>query len=57
MQYQGKVPRGDAPPTFGSVFVETIQETSEIFICADINGEISQFASNGWSITINGARF
>ena len=38
VQDQGEVPRGDSPPTFGSVSVETIQETSEIFILGDING-------------------
>ena len=36
--------------------LETIQETSEIFVLADINGWVSQFISNGWSVTINGAR-
>ena len=29
---QGEVPGGDSLPAFGSVSVETIQETSEIFI-------------------------
>ena len=29
---------GDFPPAFGSVSVENIQETSEIFIFADVNG-------------------
>ena len=33
--------------SFGSVSVETVQETSEIFIFADINRSVSQFISNG----------
>ena len=37
---QGGVPGGDAPPTFGSVSVEAIQETGEVFIFADINERI-----------------
>ena len=37
---QGEVPGGDSPLTFGPVSVETIQETSEIFIFANINGFI-----------------
>ena len=45
VQHQGKVPRGDAPLTLGSVSVETIQEMSAIVIVADINGQISQFVS------------
>ena len=52
---QSEVPRGYAPPAFGSVSVETIQETSEIFVLADVEGGISQFISNGWTVTINGA--
>ena len=36
VQNQGEVPGGDSPPAFGSVSVETIQETSEILIFADI---------------------
>ena len=32
--------------TLGSVCVKAIQETSEIFIFADINGGIPQFAGN-----------
>ena len=44
---QGKVPGGDALPTLWSVSVEAIQETSEIQIFADINGQITQFVSNG----------
>ena len=46
VQNLGKVPAGDAPPTLGSVSVETIQETGEILIFADINGEVSQLVSN-----------
>ena len=56
VQYQGKIPGGDTPPTLGSVSVEAIQETGEILIFADINGEVSQLVSNGWSVAINGAR-
>ena len=44
---QGEVPGGNSPPGFGSVSVETIQETSEIFILTDIDWQISQFISNG----------
>ena len=47
VQNQGEVPGGDSPPAFGSVSVETIQETSQIFVLADINGRVSQFISNG----------
>ena len=47
VKHQGKVPGGDAPPTLGSVSMETVQETSEIFIIADINGAIALFDSNG----------
>ena len=52
---QRGVPGGDSPPAFGSVSVETIQETSEIFILTDIDGRMSQSISNGCSVTINGA--
>ena len=55
MQHQGKVPRGDDPLTLGFVSVETIQETSEILIFADIDGRVSQFVCNGGSVAINGA--
>ena len=44
---QGEVPGGDFLPAFGSVSVESIQETSEIFILTDIDGRISQSISNG----------
>ena len=40
VQHQGEITGGNAPPSFGSVSVETIQETSEILIFADINGRI-----------------
>ena len=43
------------PSGLGSVSVETIQETSEIFLLTDIDGRISQSISNGWPVTINGA--
>ena len=46
-QNQGEVPGGDSPAAFGSVSVETFQETSEIFIFTEINGRVSQFISNG----------
>ena len=35
--------------------METIQETSEILIFADINGGIAQFVSNGGSVALNSA--
>ena len=44
---QEEVPGGDSPPAFGSVSVETIQETSQIFILTDIDGQISHMISNG----------
>ena len=43
---QGEVPGGDSLPAFGSVSVEIIQETNEIFILTDIDGRISQSISN-----------
>ena len=45
VQHQGEVPRGDARPTFGSVSVETFQETSEILIFADVNGRIPNLSA------------
>ena len=53
VQDQGEVPGEDTLPAFGSVSMETIQETSEIFVLAE--GCISQFISNGGPVTINGA--
>ena len=47
MQNQGKVPGGDAPPILGSVSMETIQETGEIYNFANINGGVAQLVSNG----------
>ena len=44
---QGEVPGGGSPPAFGSVSVEAIQETSEIFILTNIDGQIFQTISNG----------
>ena len=38
VQDQGEVPGGYAPPAFGSVSVETVQEMSEIFVLADVEG-------------------
>ena len=38
VKYQRNVPRGDVSVTLRSVSMETIQETSEIFILADIDG-------------------
>ena len=46
VQNQGEVPGGDSPPAFGSISMETIQETSEIFILADFDGRITKFISN-----------
>ena len=54
MQDQGKVPGGYTPPALGPVSMETIQETGEILIFADINGRVAQLVSNGWSVPING---
>ena len=51
---QGEVPGGGSPPAFVSVSVEAIQETSEIFILTNIDGQIFQTISNGWPVTING---
>ena len=47
VQHQGEVSGGDAPPRFGSVSMETVQETSEILIFAETYGRISQFINNG----------
>ena len=47
--------RFHTPPPFGSVSVETVQETSEIIVCADIDCRITQFISNGRPVSINGA--
>ena len=47
VQDQGQVPGRDSHMTFGSVSVEAIQETREIFIFTDIYARISQFISNG----------
>ena len=44
---QGEVPGGGSPPAFGSVSVEVIQETSEIFLLTNIDGQIFQTISNG----------
>ena len=44
---QGEVPGGGSPPAFGSVSVEGIQETSEIFILTNIDGQILQTISTG----------
>ena len=43
----GKVPEGIAPLILGSVSAESIQDSSEILIFADINGQISHFVFNG----------
>ena len=42
---QGEVPGGDSPPAFGSVSVEAIQETNEIFILTNIDGQISRLSA------------
>ena len=47
MQDQGQAPGGYAPPALGPVSMETIQETGEILIFADINGRVAQLVSNG----------
>ena len=47
MKHQGKISGGYALPALGFVSMETVQETSEILILADINGGIAQFVSNG----------
>ena len=36
-----------SPPALGPVSMETIQETGEILIFADINGGVAQLVSNG----------
>ena len=46
VQHQREVPGGDAPPALRSVSMETIQETSEVLIFADIYSGIAQFVSN-----------
>ena len=45
VQDQGEVPGGDFPPAFGSVSVETIQETSEIFILLKLTGEFPSLSA------------
>ena len=40
---QGEAPGGGSPPAFGSVSVEAIQETSEIFILTNIDGQILDY--------------
>ena len=47
MQDQGQVLGGYTSPALGPVSMETIQETSEILIFADINGGVAQLVSNG----------
>ena len=42
---QGEVPGRGYPPAFGSVSVEAIQETSEIFILTNIDGQISRLSA------------
>ena len=42
---QGEVPGGGSPPAFGSVSVEAIQETNEIFILTNIDGQISRLSA------------
>ena len=38
VQDQVEVPGGDSPPAFGPDTMETIQETSEIFVLAYVEG-------------------
>ena len=45
VENHGKVPRRDASPILRSVSVETITETSEVFIFADINGDFPSFST------------
>ena len=45
VKHQGQVPGGDAPLTFRSVSMESIQEMSEIFIFADIMGELPSLST------------
>ena len=45
MHGQLEVPGGYATPAFGSVSVEAIQETSEIFILSNIAGPISRLSA------------
>ena len=45
VQYQGKVPGGDAPLTLGSVSVEAIQETSEILILLTLIGKFPNLSA------------
>ena len=54
VKYQRKVPRGNASATLRSVSVETIQETSEIFILADINGRIFSAMADLYPSTVLG---
>ena len=42
---QREVPGGGSPPAFGSVSVEAIQETSEIFILTNIDGQIFRLSA------------
>ena len=42
---QGEVPGRGFPQAFGSVSVEAIQETSEIFILTKIDGQISRLSA------------
>ena len=42
-----EVAGGDAPSALRSDFVESIQEMSEAFIFADINGGVAQLVTNG----------
>ena len=45
VEHQREVPGGDAPPALGSVSMETIQETSEILIFADIYSDIARLSA------------
>ena len=47
VQDQRKVPGGYTSPALGPVSTETLQETGEILIFADINGRVAQLVSNG----------
>ena len=45
VQHQGKVPGGDAPPTLGSVSMETIQEMSKVLILLTLMGGIPRLSA------------
>ena len=56
MQHQGEVPEGNSPPPLRSISMKTVQQASQVFILADIQGGIAQFVCNGRPVTIDGTR-